>query len=298
MKKLFLIGALLFMGLSCADDIDDSGNVNTNRAPLVITVSNRLTTKGLLRGIYMPEGAELAVLLRASDGTRYDASTINNFKYTAVGEEASQTWEVKKGEPIGLSNTIGTAYAFYPWSSADFSDLTVPITNDGTDYMYADAPAENLSVSNSRASFRMKHAMTVIRCRIVKGDYPRDGKITTVGVTSDGLATSAKMDLPNATIIEHQGVGTEIQAKNIGNMSSTPLETALWGIATNTTGVLNFRVVADGDVYLASTPELTLQPGVIYTYTITVNALSMTVSKASIEHWDYIPAESLTPDVV
>lgn len=60
-----------------------------------------------------------------------------NVKYTATGSGVGQTWSGEVSSPIDLSSTVGTAYAFYPWFSSDLSALRFPITNDGTDWMYA-----------------------------------------------------------------------------------------------------------------------------------------------------------------
>ena len=175
--------------------------------------------------------------------------------------------------------------------------MRFPITNDGTDWMYAQSPAQNLSVANNQAQFFMKHALSIIRCRVVKGHYVGDGKVTTVGVSSPGLAHSCTMDLLAGSVTDLVGADTEIAAKNVGYLGDEPLVVELWAVPTNIRATLAFRIVSDGDVYLASSSDLTVQAGGVYNYTITVNSQTVEISNVSIEEWNTKPSESLTPDV-
>lgn len=286
MKAYHIIIVLsIMLGLSCTDNLDSQYTPTLeNYTPLEIAVTHRPLSKAQLVGNYLPDGAELGIFLRAADGSRYGSLSLQSVRYTATGTGASQAWKHDENHPIGLTTQLGTAYAYYPCQQQELNNLKVPITNDGTDWMYGE-PETGLSAENNLARFEMTHAMCIVRCKIVKGDVVGTGHITTVGVTSEGLAQTAAMDLATAKVTDFAGINTEIATYDIGYLSDTPINTDLWCIPTGTAASLNIRVVVDGNVYRAPIPPLTMEGGYVYQYAVTVNSHSLTVSGVSIQPW-------------
>ena len=166
--------------LSCHNELEQE--TDDVVSPLAIEVVNRSVSKSLLEGVYMPDHAEIGVFLRAEEGATYDSMNYDNIKYTSSGTEDTQTWEEEQGQGILLTRTKGTAYAYYPRQETGVSFTQIPITNDGTDWMYTASPATNLYNLNNQARFDMVHALTITRCKITTRNYSGSGAGQFVGV--------------------------------------------------------------------------------------------------------------------
>ena len=287
MKLWKYIWLLVLSFSSCGDELEPITVQDTvaDSSALSVEVSNRSLSKGLIDGLYMPEGTDIGVFLRNPDGSRYDGISLQSMKYSSVGVESEQNWVLGDKQAPFLSNSVATAYAFHPWVATEGNELKIPITNDGTDWMYASAPATNLSASNPVARFEMVHAMTIIRCKIVRGSYAGAGVVTTVAVESAGLSKGGEIDLRSATVTNFQGSGEEIQVKKPGTVESDPLVVDLWGVPNGSSGELSFRIVVDKHVYRATASPMILSAGVVNNFTITLNIQSMDVSTVSVTDW-------------
>lgn len=257
---------------SCSDEVKDLsfGDKQCFGATLQIAVSGEPITKSRVQGVSLPDAAEIGVFLRASDGAIYDAFFPTAVKYTAEGTGAGQVWHQDLNRPPRLSETVGTAYAYYPYRTDVGNSLKVPIKNDGTDWMYA-LPVTNLSASNNLAQLEMKHALALIRCKVVRGSYTGTGLETTVRIASNTLASKANMDLSLASVTDHEGIGEDIVAYNVGTLGNEPLVAELWAIPTGASGVVSIWVEVDGNQFITTTPELIPVAGNVYNYTITIN---------------------------
>ena len=285
MRRLVLyICELLVLLLDCSDGLEFVES-SSDSVTLDIKVNQQPLAKAAVAGRYLPDGAEMGVFLRASDGSRYDAVSLKAAKYIASGEEAAQTWVTSGAQPMILTGSVGQVYGYYPWIEGEYSDLKIPIVNDGTDWMYTAHPATNVSASNPVAQVQLSHAMAIIRCTLIKGAYTAAGEVTTVAVTSDALATGATMDLAQAKVSDYTGVGLEIAAKEVGTLGDDPLVVDLWAVPTGESAALNFSIVADGNRYLVSAPALTPEGGHVYNYTFTISTVGVEVSAVRITDW-------------
>ena len=268
----WMIATVIAACASCSDEVKDLsfGDKQCFGATLQIAVSGETITKSRVQGVSLPDAAEIGVFLRASDGAIYDAFFPTSVKYTAEGTGAGQVWHQDLNRPLRLSETVGSAYAYYPYRTDVGNSLKVPIKNDGTDWMYA-LPVTNLSASNNLAQFEMKHAMSLIRCKVVRGSYTGTGLETTVRIASNTLASKANMDLSLATVTDYEGIGEDIVAYNMGTLGNEPLVAELWAIPTGSSGVVSIWVEVDGNQFISTTPELTPVAGNVYNYTITIN---------------------------
>ena len=279
-----------------ADDVsaDPAGGV-AQVAPLRIAVQQASQTKTQIVGTYLPDLAELGVFIRSAEGTAYDDSGLQSVCYKASGVGAEQQWTAES--EIQLSGTVGKAYAFYPYRSLDGSELKVPITNDGTDWMYGSAPEANLSAANSQAQFSLNHAMAIIRCRLVKGDYYDPGTITSIGLQSVALATGAIMDLESASLTDFEEVGSLMTVSDVGVLGDTPLSVEWWAVPTETVGSVRFRVEADGNVYTAETSAVELVSGKVYQYVLSVHSNTLEVSTVSVQPWSSFDQGTSSPSI-
>lgn len=278
------------LSLSCSSEIDLPAD-NYVSKPLEIVVHSTPVSKSLIEGNYLPDNAELGVFIRATDGGRYDGLTLNDVRYTATGTEGSQVWNANGLRTITLTQTNGTAYAFYPWVENDYSDMLIPITNDETDWMYSKQPVTNLTVAQPVAQFELVHAMSIIRCRFVKGDYYPAGVITTVGCTSNGLAKAGTIHLQSGTVSDYVSKGDEIVKKAVGTVGEDGLTVDLWAVPTGETSMIQFRVIVDGTLYHVTSENLTIEPGMIYNFSMVLNNETLSIANVSYENWSEAPEE-------
>lgn len=288
---LYLMGIL---SVSCVNELSEYG-VELEPTPLRLVVNSQPISKALIEGSYLPDQSELGVFLRSSDGGSYDGLSLGDVKYIASGGDEGQVWQGADNRFIGLTQTVGKAYAYYPWVEGELSDLRVPITNDGTDWLYASEPATNLSATNPVAQFEMVHAMSIIRCRIVKGDYIAAGQVTTVGCMGAGLASAGVIDLSLGKLTDFEGDGAEIVQKNLGAIGTEGCLAELWTVPTGVTGTIAFRVVVDGTAYRVVSEELSVSPGMIYNFSMTLSNERLELSSVSYEEWGSSPDLGLDP---
>ena len=283
-----MLRALLAMValVSCATDWDEGmADAVPASTALSIKVSNQPFTKSRVSGTSMPDGARLGVFLRATDGSRYDNLTLKGLTYLASGTDNDQTWEAVNGQPFSLSRTLGSCYAYYPCKDPDEANLKVPIRNDGTDWMYSRQPATNLSVENPIAQFEMAHAMALIRCRILRGNYGGSCNISTAALSSASLAMEANMDLVAGNVTDFRGTGEEIAFKDVGTLAEDPMVIEFWAIPTTVEDELSFRLVVDGFQYKVSTSTILVEAGAVYNYSITIEEKLLVISSATVEEW-------------
>ena len=79
---------------------------------LVVSVNNQPISKSRIESTYLPSGSEIGVFLRSMDGSYYDGMGYNNAKFTASGDESSQSWNINASDAIRLNTKIGAIRNF------------------------------------------------------------------------------------------------------------------------------------------------------------------------------------------
>lgn len=227
---------------------------NLDSCLLAVKVENMAFAKTRISGSTLPEGAEIGVFVRATDGSLYNGVSIDNVKYTSVGTGLDQSWLTDPTTPIELLPSKATAFAYYPWQETGVSLNCVEITNDGTDWMYTAIPATNLSNKNNVARFHMFHALSIIRCKVVKGDYDGAGTFQTLSVKGEALASAGVLDLQAGEFTEYKGLNTFISQSVNQTISEVPLEVDTWALSTDEQGTVLFQLVIDGKAFLVNVP--------------------------------------------
>lgn len=280
--RLWLYSLLLFTACSEGLDVVDSF---IEPVPLTVVLRNTPIQKAQVEGNYMPDLSEIGVFLRSESGGNYDSQSYDNIKYTAIGTGSSQTWGMDPTLPIALSQTKGIAYAYYPRVETDVTLTNVTITNDGTDWMYSSAPALDISNKNPVARFEMVHAMTIVRCKISRGQYDGTGEVRAVSVKGSTLASGATLNLENPSQSMLSGVNVEIKAMDVGTLQDEPLRVDLWCVPAQTGSELTFSLRIDDLFFQVKTPTVNPAPGTVYNYAMTVDAHSLQVSNVTVSDW-------------
>ena len=291
-----LIVLVCLLLASCANEWDAlSDRVESKPYLLSVSVRNNPRSKSRVDGVYMPDDAEMGVFLRASDGSLYNGNSIDNVRYKASGAGDSQSWQHDPETPIELLGIRGSAYAYYPRQEGDVSLSHILMKNDGTDWMFSVRPVTNLSNKNNHAQFNMAHAMTIIRCKLVKGLHDGSGVVQTLSLRGASLASSAALNLETSTFSDFSEFRENSSLSDIGVLSAEPIEVEFWAIPKGMESELSFQLVVDGFAYLVKTPSFTPVSGTINHFTFTVNSKSVDLSQVQVTDWNEmaeVPLES------
>ena len=181
--------------LACSEDnpwVD-----STRQLQMSVSISNEVSTKGLVEKTQFNEEEEIGLFLQGMETVTYEGRSFNNLRFTAVGTGEAQTWT---GEPVMLSSTKAKAFRYWPYGSATAENYTAyPISAaDQIDYLYS-GWITNISNAKPNMVAQMKHALTAIQFNVVRGNYTGVGKLTDITVSSDGLGASGKLNLSDGS---------------------------------------------------------------------------------------------------
>lgn len=285
--KLFLLGVTTLLFAACQDEVQqpDKQVSETGKTPLSINIKST-PTKAQVSGTLLPVNSELGVFVTKSDGTDYlTDNPYNNIKYTGTGETNATTWTVDPATPVYLNVEKATAYAYFP-RQVSYTDLTsIPITNDGTDWMYS-APEENLDFQNATAAFSMQHAMSIIRVKIERANATDQGTISKVTIDGNGWATGATLNLKEGTVGNYTGENSQLVRTNVGTLGESALTYDHWVVPTGNTTDMTFKVTLDDMTYKATQTNVSLQPGKVYNYMLSVSyRTGITINEVTMTDW-------------
>lgn len=260
----------------------------------VSVVANDPLTKEMITAGFLPDGSTIGVALLNADEEATEVDNYYNYKnvkFTASGENESQSWEPER--PIYLAEVPGTAYAYYPYSETVTDVSAIPVSTTGqTDYLYA--KHTNLSTSVTTATFGMKHALAVVSLTVVKGSYPGAGVLTQATVRGPGICTGGKM---NAKVDEDvnplhsfTGVAEPVAVTSDITLSETGDDVNLIVVPNGQTSAFRINLTIDGKEYTTATSEIKLESGYQYHYTVTADERQLSVSSVTIGDWGYSEA--------
>ena len=229
-----------------------------------------------------------------SDGTDYlTDNPYNNIKYTGTGENNATTWTVDPATPVYLNFDKATAYAYYPHQASGVSLTNIPITNDGTDWMYSQS-IDNLDNNNATAAFSMQHAMSIIRIKIERGTPGDQGTVSKVTIDGNGWATGATLNLKEGTIGNYTGENSQLVKTDVGTLGESALTYDHWVVPTGNTTNLTFKVTLDDLTFKSTQTNVILQPGKVYNYKLTVNyTTGLAINEVTMTDWVDEPEKSM-----
>ena len=279
---------------ACDSESELPKALSDEKIPLEVSVTANAypeqNTKGMITGNTLTSGS-IGVKVIDAGGTTYDGLAYNNVPYSY----ADSKWGPTSGD-ILLSQTSGTAYAYYPY--ADGTDIrAINITSAADkDYMYSD-PITVSNVSNS-AAFQMYHAMTGITITLNNGTYTGTGTVTSLKWNSVSAATAGTLNVQTKSISGQTGGGTDFDAGlNATNTQSirTSKTYSFMAVPTTNTGTVNFTVVMDGQTYTCSSGNLTFVSGTKYNFTLTMDSKTLSVSAVNMTDWEPSNQSPLKP---
>ena len=150
---------------SCTNEAEEM--VPQGTRALDVQVKVQPTSRAMVKGTALAEGAGLGVNVTATDGGLYDGKDVGylNILYTATGTGANQEWA--STTPVMLSGTEGKMYAYYPHTpGVDFKAIEVNIAEQ-YDWMVG-AEAYTVSDKAPSVAVTLKHAQTAVNVNVVR----------------------------------------------------------------------------------------------------------------------------------
>ncbi len=221
-------------------------------------------------------GDELGIFILNAEGNNYnDCDCSFNNKGILSGE-----WSLQ--EEIALSKQPGSVYAYFPYSIevTDYRKIPIESTSQ-TDYLVA--TPTTVDASNSVATLRMQHILSLVKFTIKKDGYIGNGHITNITLQGTGLNGTFDATTGDITITK---VGNAIY-KGDFTLNESPLTIGLIGFPQVVTSTIAL-VTIDGEKYSYKLAPSTWERGKETTYTLGINTEKntlVTIGTTTIDVW-------------
>jgi hypothetical protein len=308
MKRLFIAMAVMSAAItgfsSCSQDdkiVNPSPGLAADlRIETEITAAKTSlrSTKAALSGF--PEGSALSLFVTGGTlGSNYPQGPYNNVR----AEYKSGKWELAPA--VKLGDTPAAIFAFYPYSASytnGTSKMNVYHTNQ-VDYMYGTNAEgqQNINRDNPNVRLRMKHALSLLRFKIKKMNYPGEGKLTRIEVANTGgkwdLRSAAALNIASGELsyLDYQHSPAYIENVNglytITDKEPTGekdfMDVMVLPVAkVNANGNILIRFFIDGAIYNYAVPANTSwKQGTRYVYNVTFNGTELVIDDIVITDW-------------
>ena len=274
---------------ACTDDNEDFRQ-SANKA-LDIQVAVKPTSRAMVMGTALPEGAQIGVNVTATDGSEYDGQNVGylNVPYTATGTGTSQTWG--STAPVMLSGTEGLMYAYFPYTQGiDYTAVAVDIA-DQHDWMYG-TEAYTVSDKAPSADVVLEHAQTALNINVIRDDaYTGAGEVTALAVTSEGLASEGTLDTRDGSWSAVDGANAAISIISApftldGTTLTNQENPYMFVPASAETKDFTVSATVDGKAYnVGVAMNEAFAPGKMYKLNVNITNTGLTVSQVTLTDW-------------
>lgn len=273
-KQLFTLVVLLISSCTAEWEMDGLMSAGASKTLKINVQTNAIESKAMYTEQFLPSESEIGVTVLNTSGYSYGGKSYQNVKYTASGSKYAQTWS-GASEFSYLSGSDGYCYAYYPYNSSVSSIKSIPLTTDGTDYMYATPVLVN--DNNPYASLVMNHALAVIQLQVKRGSYTGTGEVTSLSVSGSKLGNSGTLDASTGAV-SPSGLNNSITQSVSFTLGSTAKSFDFFVVTKADQTDLTFSVTVDGKTYSYNTSAgYVIQKGVCHQFTVTVDAAELGV---------------------
>lgn len=275
MKKLFIAAMAAICLSSCSNDeeivkveSDTVLRINPSIGLMTRAAKTSWSTSDQL-GVFVTSG---------TINSAYEGLSSNlNVPFTFDG----QSWNSSR---IPLTNNPATVFAYYPYATTvtDGTSMDVESTSQ-TDYLFGKGSSE-ATVLSQNVDITMKHALSQVLFRMVKGNYTQgSGNLTKVVISNEASGTSlnskGKLNISTGNVTVSDPINLSLTA----NQTISTNETSFSAIVMPVTAIPNANVLKvtftiDGqDYYHFFQAGTEWQQGYrnIYTFTLSDNGLTI-----------------------
>ena len=258
------LAALLLVLNACQND--DSPEISGSVLHITANIDNP-SSRAMNTNTSFVNGDGVGVMVKDAMNEQYLDYSHLQFTYDLNG---TGEWQCDK--TVLLMDAKATLYGYYPYqNNCDMTAIQVDMTAaDQTDWMYA-TPVNRVNKDNADINMTFNHMLANIRLVIEKGTYTGNGNITSVSLTSDGLASKGIFNAAQATpgYTSMEGAGEEFVRSVSAVAGGTPLDIMV--IPTGVEASIDIYITVDGVEYVAQTSAVTLESGYNYQYTLRLN---------------------------
>ena len=277
--------AVAIMSVAACSPIDDPcKGPDTRLGELSISVSTDEPTRAMITDRMLPDGSEMGIALFDSDGNIYMGKRYEHIYCLAENSQDGQIWTIQNHVFLGESEA--TLYAYYPYSSYsyDIRDIRVEANSyvQG-DFMYG-GPYTGLTADNRHASIHLRHALGAVRVCTRRGTYDGVGKISSLGVGGNAVATSGQFDVTQGEFTS-LSVGSTIYPTTTFQLSEEPNVQDVLLIPTGEPGNLKINMTVDNVLLETSIPDFLLEAGKISQVDVTVDWGKLKVTGVTVQQW-------------
>ena len=287
-RGMMLLASALAIA-SCSNEAEEMRPQGTRALDVQVAVNP--TSRAMVMGTALPEGAKIGVNVTATDGSEYDGQNTGylNVAYTATGTGTSQTWA--STAPVMLSGTEGKLYAYYPHTAdVDYKAIEVDIA-DQHDWMVG-AEAYTVSDKAPSVAITMNHAQTALNINVVRDDaYTGTGLVEALAITSEGLASTGTLDTRDGSWTAQAGANTAISIISApftldGSTLTNQENPYMFIPASDETKDFTVSATVDGKAYqVPVTMNEAFAKGKVYKLNVNITNTGLTVSKVTLTDW-------------
>ena len=287
-KTLAMMSAALCLITSCSERENFPGSETDDKHPLSLSVITAQISRSLITGNSLDDGTRIGVTLTDTRGETYDGIEYSNICFTAEGNGSSQSWSPE--QEIMLSSSKAVLYAYHPYSDEvnDISNIIVKADSENqTDYMYA-TPVTELNNHNHEADVQLQHALSAVRVSITRGSYSGTGRISSISINGENMATEGILDARNGQLSSLKGIGSSISpAISPITIGSSPAVFDILAIPSGRRGSIGIEIHMDGETFEIDTDPVNLSQGTVSVIDVTINNSSVTVVPVKVSQWTY-----------
>lgn len=327
MKKNLVLMAALAAGVAfTACQNDDEVNSNDNQLPVALNLESvglktTVDSRAGITATYFDNEESLGLYIyNGTFGADYNTGKGANLPSTVNVQYTQSESGWSATNPIILSSTVGTVWAYYPYVpnySGDGTDVPVTVNatqtcqsvgdkdvSDQYDYMYSD-PESDLSNKSgkNKVSLRMNHALAMVSFKFVQNKevkYPGAGIVNSIVLkNAEGFE---KLITGDGTMNIDTGVAAPTGTA-AGTITLTPANETLldvtdetkyprmlvYPIASIPSKNLELDITVDGSLYnveITSDMLFSFVRGNNYQFTLELKGTKLEVENVSIEEWD------------
>lgn len=222
-------------------------------------------------------GDQIGLFLVNPEGNNYNNCNCSfNNKATFSTEWALQ-------DDILLTDELGTLYSYYPYSDEVRDMKQIPLSSSSQHDYLVSRPAK-VDVTNTEATLRMQHVMSLVKFSIKKDGYLGNGHITKIVLKGIGL--SGTMDATNGNITTLTN-GNEIYDCNLSLDPESPLTVGIIAFPQSVSSTTAL-ITIDGEQYGYKLVPSNWEQGKETTYTLGIDVQGhslFTIGTSSIDNW-------------
>ena len=284
--SLYKILAAIGLCASCSPMEEIRDSQPSNEAELSICVNaEQDKTKAMITSERLPDGSQIGIIIMTPDGDDYGQGYYKHLCYKAQSNDGGQVWTTRTA--VNLTDEEAVVYSYYPYTqySEPPTDLTVQAnSNNQEDWMYG-TPCRGLNADNRHANITMHHALAGVRITTSRGSYEGEGRISSLGVGGDAIATKAKFNALTGKFTSYTSIGGTIYPTKQFSLADGTNTQDLMVIPNPDGEELVIKMRIDDIEYSLSMKDIELEQGKITHISIRIDRGQISIASVTVNDW-------------